>query len=711
MPRHPWLASALFALAAVFTLHVAASAPASADAAKMKRLAALEEVSSTKAENAAALKAVQLALDGKHKKAQAAKKNLKDKAAKVLIDWLGLRSSKSRASFDAINTFVKAHPDWPQMSSIKARAEASLYVTSMAPELVLKHFKANPPQTGLGLIAHARAFLRTGKTERAGELVRKAWQNYNFGTGSEKSIRKEFKKTLTGEDHRVRLVRLIYTQKTAAAQRTAAMISSSHVKMAKAATALIKRHRRALKRYAAVPAKLRSQLVMQYALARYYRRKGKSEKARDIVLKVPGKPGEVSFPKPWWDERWALIRTTLKKATPKEWPKAYSLAKSHGFESGTYFVQGEFMSGWIALRFLKKPELAKGHFELILVRDSKSLNLSQANYWLARTHMALKAPEKAKQHFEAAAQHSTTFYGQLALDQLGLGASPISIVNGPKVSRDTAVSFGNNTMVRAVKLLAKAGHKRLLPTFFNALTHHLESAEERVALAKLAVELDEIWLSVRVAKLSGRKGVRLEQFAYPKDALPAAAPKKYDTERALIYAISRQESEFNPRAISHAGARGLMQMMPGTARAVSKKHGLKYRKAALTSQPSYNVTLGTAFIGDLLKRFNGSYISTIAGYNAGPGRVGEWNKRYGNPHKGEIEPVDWIESIPFNETRNYVKRVLENVQVYRTVFGDSPLLPLSADLNRGSEKPAVAAPKAGCPGAKDSTIEQLIVCN
>ena len=639
----------------------------------------------------AAVAVVKLALDGKHAKAAQQAADLKDGATKALIDWFRVRSSNSGAGFEDIAGFMASHSDWPQMSLIAARAETALYLKPEAPERVIAHFEAYPPRTGLGMIALARALKSTGKTDTALEMVRTAWREHNFGARTERSLRKEFGSQLTGQDHRARLVRLIYFRRTKDAIRTAGYISAAHVKMAKAAAALFGRHRRALRQYNAVPAKLRGQPVMQYALARYHRRKGKSKLARDIVLKAPAKPSEMSYPQPWWDERWALIRTTLRKDTRKDWPLAYKMASAHGFEDGTSFVQGEFMSGWIALQFLKKPDVAKGHFELILERDKKPLNLAQAHYWLGRTHVALDAKEKAQEHFKTAAGFSTTFYGQLALDHLGLGEAPIPIVNGPDVSDDAALRFSRNSMVRAIRLLDAAGSRRYLPTFFGTLTYRLESAEERVALAKLAVELGEIWLSVRVAKVSGRNGVKLEQFAYPKDALPKAEIDEPATERALIYAISRQESEFNPRAISHAGAMGLMQMMPGTARQVTKSLGLKYRKSALIEKPSYNVTLGTAFLGDLLKRFKGSYISTIAGYNAGPGRVNEWNKRYGDPHKGEIEPVDWIESIPFNETRNYVKRVLENVQVYRTLFGDRPLVPLSFDLHRGSEKRADAA--------------------
>ena len=709
-----WLIAAGTAVAAsVFAVGgtVFAATTASAGTPEPIVVAAREADATPQKKNSKILKAVKLAIDGKHKKARELRPQIKALGAGELLDWFYVRSSKSGASFDDISSFMANHADWPQMNTIQARAEATLYLRTQAPDQVLQHFKTYPALTALGLIAQARALLKTGKPERASQLVRTAWRDYDFGKATEKAIRKEFKKYLTGEDHRARLVRLIYARKTAEAERTAGYISKAHIQMAKAATALLKRHRRAIKRYSAVPAALRGQLVMQYALARYYRRKGKTDEARAIAYKVSQGSSALSHPGPWWEERWALIRSSLNKDKPKHWPAAYKMAQSHGFEEGTPFVQGEFMAGWIALRFLKKPKVSMAHFEQILKRDKKPLNVSQANYWLARAHAAVGAKELATKHFEAAAALPTTFYGQLALDVLGRGATPIDIVDGPAVSNDAKEAFSQNTQVAAIKLLAEAGAKRLLPVFFSGLAYGLEDPQERSALAALAVELDELWLSVRVAKVSARRGARLEQFAYPKDALPKTKGPKTSIERALVYAISRQESEFNPRARSHAGALGLMQMMPGTAKQVTKKLGLKYRKSALLDKPSYNVTLGTAFLGDLLDRFNGSYISTIAGYNAGPGRVSQWNKRFGNPLKGEVEPVDWIESIPFNETRNYVKRVLENVQVYRTVFGIDPLVSLTHDLHRGGVQQAKAKTGADCPPPSESTIETLIACN
>lgn len=663
----------------------------------------------------AALQAVRLALKGKHDAAGKLRSAIEDPAALALLQWLAVRSSKSGAGFEEIAAFLKAHANWPQSNLVRARAEVALFSDPVATDRVLKHFEAYPARTGYGMIAHARALLETGKKERARKLIQTAWREHDFATATEGRLRNEFKAILTGDDHRARLVRQIYTQRTSAAVRTASYISTSHITLVKAAASLFRRHRRALRNYRLVPAQLRNQLVMQYALARYHRRRGQSDKARAIVLKAPGTPEQLSYPQAWWEERWALIRVSLAKDKPEQWPQAYQMAKAHGLTEGVQFVQGEFMAGWISLQFLKKPETAAAHFERILERDDKPLNVAQAHYWLGRCHRAMSDEDTARQHFEAAGALSNTFYGQLALDALGRGNAPLPVVAGPEVTAEAAAALAQNEQVRALKLLAEAGAERLLAVFFKDLADTLEDPGERAALAALAVELKQTWLSVRVAKISAQRGARLERFAYPIDAMPTITQPGHTIERAIVYAVARQESEFNASAVSPAGALGLMQLMPGTARHVSKDLGVSYRKAALTTDPSYNLKLGTTYLGGLLERFNGSYIAAIAGYNAGPGRVAQWNKRYGDLQKGEIEPVDWIESIPFNETRNYVKRVLETVQVYRALFGVEPEIPLTADLARGSILQARTPTTADClaiaASAPDSTLEVPIACN
>ncbi|MGI9414736.1 MAG: transglycosylase SLT domain-containing protein [Hyphomicrobiales bacterium] len=655
-------------------------------------------------------KAIGLAASGKSTKAQALKSKISDPAARKLIDWLHVAGPRANAGFEKTAAFLVANPHWPARDKVRARAEAGLYKKPPAAERVIRHFAAFPAETGLGKIAHARALRKTGKEAQAVEMARAAWREHNFAASTEKRILTEFKAVLTGGDHRVRMVRLLYERKTSAAERTARRISADHIKMVRAAAALFRRKKGALSAYKRVPAGLRSQVVMQYALARYHRRKGHSAKARAIALAAPGDPARLSHPKPWWIERRTLAREALKEKTAASRKAAYELSKAHGFTKDTMFVQGEFMAGWIALQFLKKPDVAVTHFMHILERDRKPLNVSQANYWLGRAHNALGKGDEAKSFFEAAAKLPTTFYGQLALDALGRGAQPLSIAPTPELSAQAKAEFDARELVKAVGFLGKTNKKYLTAAFFGRLVRDLKTGEERAALATLAMKLGETHQAVRIAKTSARLGTHIDRLAYPTKVLPAAKGAGRKVEMALIYGVTRQESEFNENAISHAGARGLMQIMPGTARILSRKHKVRYRKANLTRKPAYNVRLGSAFLNDLITKFNGSYIMAIAAYNAGPGRIPQWVERLGNPKTGEVEPIDWVEGIPFNETRNYVKRVLENVQVYRTLFGVKPV-PITADLSRGGKRQTHASTQMNCTPTASSTIEQLIACN
>lgn len=656
-------------------------------------------------------KAIDFAVSGKHRKAQALKAKISDPAARKLIDWLHVAGPRPHADFEKTASFLSRNANWPAREKTRARAEAELYKKPPSTERVLRHFGAFPAETGLGKIAHARALKAAGKTSASADMARAAWRDHNFASSTEKRILKEFKSVLTGGDHRVRLVRLLYERKTSAAERTARRISADHLKMARAASALLKRKKGALSKYKAVPQRLRSQLVMQYALARYHRRKGQMSKARAIALEVPGEPSKLSHPKPWWIERRTLVRETMKGKDRGSNKAAYALAKAHGFTEDTHFVQGEFMAGWIALQFLKQPKVAITHFVHILERDRKPLNVSQANYWLGRAHTALGDRDQAMGYFEAAAKLPTTFYGQLALDALGRGKQPLSIAPAPQVSDQMKAAFEAHELVKVIRHLGKTNKKYLTASFFGRLVIDLKSAEERAALATLAMNIGETHQAVRIAKKASRLGTPIPRLAYPTKVLPAAKGAGRKVEKALIYGITRQESEFNKNARSHAGARGLMQILPGTAKILARKHKVRYSRANLTRKPAYNVRLGSAFLGDLIKKFNGSYIMAIAGYNAGPGRIPQWIERLGNPKTGEVDPVDWIEGIPFNETRNYVKRVMENVQVYRTLFGVKPLVPLTADLSRGGKLQTHASTQTSCTPSPSSTIEQLIACN
>ena len=661
--------------------------------------------------------AIKEARAGNTSAALAREANLGDPAARTLIDWMVMRYGKG-VDFATLARFIADHPHWPEMDAIRSRAEQELLTGPFGTDVVHGHLAKMPPRSIYGRLALARVHLEAGDRAAAAGLVRALWTEETLGEAMESRILKGFGELLRDEDHGLRLVNLIYRHETTAALRQAKRMSSAHVAMAEAARLLINGDKGGPRALNKVPERLRGQLVMRYALARYHRRNGDEAKAREIVLAVPVSHQELSNPDVWWTERKLLARGALARSTSKAWPDAYRLAAAHGFASGTPLAEGEFLAGWIALRFLKRPDTAIKHFRTILERDDKDMNLSQAHYWLARSYLAMGRHEEADRHLRAGAKYPRTYYGQLSRGAIGEGTKPIAVPDTPPVADTVKAAVGRDDVVRAIRMLAATDNYDLLPQFFTSVLDRFSSVEERAALASIAWDIGQPNLALRMARLSLAHGIDMGAYAYPRHAMPKYRRVTPQVEEALLYGLIRQESEFNPKAVSWAGARGMMQIMPATGKLIARQHRQKYDVNLLTTDPSYNVTLGHAHLHDLLQSFNGSYIMTLVAYNAGPGRVKQWIERYGDPRKGEVDPVDWVEMIPFSETRHYVKRVLENVQVYRSRLAPATMVPLRADLERGRfGAPSVtdvdieAAASTGCNWRDLGTIEGLIACN
>lgn len=669
--------------------------------------------------------AVNRTIAGKHLEAQALARNLKSPIERKLVEWLYIQSGSPDVGAERILAFLENNKHWPQRELTKRRLERAFYdKTSANAPLIRRYFANHEPVSFAGMLALARVYLAEGNRAEAAKWVGKAWRETDFSADGEKRVLSEFGGLLTQTDHRRRLVRLIYDQDTTAAMRTAALISKDHVKMVEAARALFAESKSAMNLLNAVPASLRNQPVMLYPLVRYYRRSGQEAKARQIAATVNPAPGEFDNPYAWWVEKRMLARTALTPNSPAAWQEAYRLVRSHGYAEGTGLHEGEFLAGWISLRYLNQPRQALGHFQKLRQEASSPDQVSEAEYWLGRTKLVLGDKGGAQAHFQNAAQHPYSYYGLLARDRLGIGNKPLPVGKAPEVS-DRVVNqvLANNELMAAAKLLANAGQQRLVSAFFSAAASRAQTAEEAAAIATIAWRLKAPHLALRTARTVARRGIHIGGFAYPVNAVPQYKQLTKPVDPALVYGVIRQESEFNPVAASSAGARGLMQIMPGTAQLVAKKYGVAYSQSKLTD-PNYSLMLGTAHLNDLIENFNGSYIMTLVAYNAGPRRVSEWNARFGDPRKGEIDPIDWIESIPFQETRDYVKKIMANVMAYRSRLAPNDMRTMTAELSRGgavaatsstarsSERPAanpVAAPASECN--RLLSIASLISCN
>jgi len=623
--------------------------------------------------------AIEHARRGDERQAMAAAASLSDPVAKALVEWLLIRGGTIDRDYARIASFARSHAHWPAMTLVRRRAEAALYKAAPSPETILTFFNGNPPSSAEGRLALAGAYLARGERARAGELARFIWQRDPLSEGREKEIVASFGEALRPEDHRARYSGLLFREEAGAGLRAAQRLGGGDLALAKAWAAAIRRDKNAAALLDAVPAEYKKHSGFLLSLLRHLRREDRFQDAMIVLAKAPREAQALGDSDEWWEERRIIARHMLDKGDPAS---AYTVASQHVGESPVERAESEFMAGWLALRFLKRPDLAEGHFTRLSQDVATPISLARAYYWLGRTAEARGAGDQARQRYAQAARHGATFYGQLALNKIG--RTKLALPPAPQPTSAERSGFANYDLVRAARLLASAGQNELAISFLSALVDHFGSPGTLALLCELANEIGEPRHAVMVGKKATQKGQPLETYAYPISALPRYTPVR-EIEPALVFAIARQESVFDAKAVSPVGARGLMQLMPGTAKMMAKAHRMPYTPARLTGDPAYNLQLGSAFLADLVDDYRGNYIMAFAAYNAGPGRVREWINKYGDPRTGQIDPIDWIERIPFTETRNYVQRVMENMQVYRARLNSGAPLQIERDLRRGSE--------------------------
>ncbi|MGB3502077.1 MAG: lytic transglycosylase domain-containing protein [Mesorhizobium sp.] len=544
--------------------------------------------------------------------------------------------------------------DWPGFDRVEQMRERTVARAGLEPAELIEAFANRTPQTFEGTRALARAHIAAGNAKAARDILAPLWRREKLDSSVETALIAEFSDVLTRDDHLARMEAMFIAERVGSAMRVATLAKST--KLAAAWAAAIRNERNALELLDKVPQAERSSGFF-YAKARYLRRTEKYKEAAAAILAAPADASAIADPDSWWRERRVLSRELLDIGEPRA---AYQVAAAHVAESPEMQADAEFHAGWYALRFLNEPVTAAKHFQKIADISSGAISLSRAYYWLGRAIDA-GAPGDRAATYERAAVHLATFYGQLASEKLGRNVLP---ANDPVASADDVLALNNREELRVIRLLESAGHGKLAEPLYRTLAQSLTNPGELALLCDYARKRDPM-LALRLGKIAASRGLQIGTLAHPTGAIPSTAEIS-SSGMALAYAIARQESEFNPAAVSRAGARGLLQLMPATARDVARKTGMSYAPERLTSDPGYNATLGSAFLSEQLRNFSGSYILTFAGYNAGPRRANEWVKRYGDPRGKEIdEVVDWIERIPFTETRHYVQRVMENYQVYK----------------------------------------------
>jgi soluble lytic murein transglycosylase len=610
---------------------------------------------------------------GAHRLARKAENSLPAKA----LRWLNYRLPGNRARFGEIADFLDANPTWPSRDRLIRRAEEAMEISRVADPIALEWFTLHRPLSGPGQIRLAEAMLRNGMTEDGRQWLRYAWVNNVFARRMSKALYRRHRKILTKADHMARLDHMLWQGHRYSARRLYSLVPRDYRKLAEARESLMVRGPGVDSKITAVPKALLNDSGLAYERLRWRRRKNLDERAREILLKPP--PNLGPRPKKWWLERHIQARGALREG---EAGLAYRLASEHGQLAGNFsYAQAEWLSGWIALRYLNDAGTALRHFGNLYGQVKFPVSRARAAYWAGRASMALGNKKDGTKWYRSAAEHPSTYYGQLATGALG-SKGRWRMPKVPSPSRAAMRRFNSRELVRLSHMLLELKQEEHLRPIILHLTRAAPSAEGRLQAARLSQGLGQSTLAVRAAKLALRAGTLLPRIGYP--VLSNLAPMPI--EAALAHAVARQESEFDATAVSPASARGLMQLLPRTARKVAKSLRLRYRRNRLFDG-RYNMRLGAAYLGQLVKAYRGSYIMALAAYNAGPKRVSRWLRKNGDPRRGTVDPIDWVEAIPISETRNYVQRVMENLQVYRWRFNPrSAKLALNQDLRRGNKR-------------------------
>lgn len=571
-----------------------------------------------------------------------------------LVEWFQLTDAKQEIDFRQAERFMKKNADWPRVYMIRRNAERSLLETGTKKEIE-EWFKQYQPVSPQAVLAYADILMEKKEWEKAVPMLHALWTQGDLSEEEAAVVKEKLSFLLDERDFRLRTKKLLNERKAGQAKKLFPFINDDARKLAQARAELISNTsevKKSLKDLSDIQQKDAGLLFDQVRWLRVHK---KYSAAFKLLEKIPPEKQNTSR---WWTEKSILLRQFLAES---DYQTAYSIAKNHHLTSGTDYADAEWTAGWIALRNLKKKKNAAEHFERMLQAVSSPLSVARGEYWLGRAYEEMNDPARAAAYYEKAAAKQTTIYGQLAEEKLNRrhALPPLNVEKEP--DPQLVEKIKKSELFAVIRMLEESEQHDIADLFATRLFLDASTPEEVTALAyALATDVKRDDLAVTIARRARQNGIDIVSLGYPIWNL------KHDerTESALILSIIRQESSFSPHAVSSAGARGLMQIMPATAKQIARKKRKSFSVQKLNSNPDFNVELGSTYFAELLKRFKGSYILAIAAYNAGPTNVNKWLKSIGNPQE-DIDPIDWIERIPFGETRNYVQRVLENLHIYR----------------------------------------------
>ncbi|MDG4649439.1 lytic transglycosylase domain-containing protein [Roseibacterium sp. SDUM158017] len=605
-----------------------------------------------------------------------AQAELDDPIARDIVEWTRLR--RGGADFDDYEDFLARNPEWPGLPYLRAQGEPSI-PRGADPDRIVAYFADQPPSTGMGALALAQAHLANGNAQAANEVAIAAWTGMTMSGEAASALRTGFQTLLNEGDHHVRrLDHLLWEGAEDRARAMFPLVPEGWHALAEARLALRERRSGVDDLIAAVPEALAGDPGLAFERFIWRIRSGFWETAGELMAERSTSAQALGRPAAWADRRADLARDVMREGA---FETCHDYASNHFLERGeddTALAELEWIAGYCALR-IGRPEVAVAHFEAFRDTVLSPISLGRAGYWLGRAHEARGDPDAAAEAYAMGARYQSSFYGQLAAERGGLPVDPAFLADEDHGDWRQA-PFTASRVFHAALLLYEAGDRDLAERFLTHLTESL-SRQEAGMLGDFALDLDSPHIALGIAKRAAQSGHEIMRAYYPITDL---ARGELPVDAALALSIARRESEFNPAVVSHAGAMGLMQVMPGTARDTAAALGIDYDEDRVLADPAYNLLLGSTYLAGLNESFGGNVVLVSAGYNAGPSRAMEWIERFGDPRSEDADGIiHWIEAIPFSETRNYIMRVTESLAIYEAqLTGELPVIGLTERLLR-----------------------------
>jgi len=624
---------------------------------------------------AAVKQAFDLAHKGRTDDATNIESTISDPVARKLVEWLILRADDTDPDLSRYAAFIAANPSWPSILPLRRRAESEMWQDHTDPAAVLAFFRSEPPHTAKGKFALARAMLAQGDTAGAQQLVSESWRDDAFSSDIETTARDAFAGLITPSDDKIRMDTRLYAEDDDSGLSAARHLDAVQLAIAKARVAVFNKESNAKALLEAVPAAGHHDAGYIFSRIQWLRHGDKIDEASRLMAAAPRDPEALRDVDQWWIERRLIARKLLDIGDAK---LAYALASEAAIpKNDNYRAEQQFTSGWIALRFLREPATALIHFARIADGASNPITLARSFYWQGRAAEVAGRQQDARTYYETAARFPTAYYGQLARARLGL--DEVVLRPAPQPQQD----LRGLELARVFEILYAIDARDLIASMAADLADKADDTAALATLAEIATRHNDARTTLLIGKIALGRGLPMEQYAFPDFGVPQFQQIGPQVERCVIYSIVRQESAFNPKVVSSANALGLMQVTPAAGRDTARRFNVTFDQRRLMSDVAYNAQLGTAELGNDIASWRGSYILAFVAYNAGPRRAKEWIDQYGDPRDEKVDPVDWVERIPLSETRNYVERILENMQVYRARLDNNPRLSIEADMRRG----------------------------